>query len=61
MMMFQHLIDENGLMEEMEKYGLGEDDVTFIKELIAGPITSGETSSQGDSVNPKICHVYQPM
>ena len=58
-MMFQHLIDENGLMEEMEKYGLGEDDVTFIKELIAGPITSEEASTQDDSVKYKMYHVYK--
>jgi HD superfamily phosphohydrolase len=51
-MMFQHLIDENGLMEEMEKYGLGDDDVTFIKELIAGPISSDVVSSQDGSEWP---------
>ena len=35
-MMLDHLIEENGLMEEMRKYGLNQNDVDFIKELI-GP------------------------
>ena len=49
-MMFHHLIDENGLREEMKKYGLEETDLTFIKELIAGPINSDVSSSQNDPV-----------
>ena len=36
-MMLDHLIEENELMEEMREYGLDENDVTFIKELIIGP------------------------
>ena len=54
-MMFQHLIDENGLMEDMTKYGLNDNDMVFIKELIAGPINSEMASSQNHSV--KLCTV----
>ena len=36
-MMLDHLIEENELMGEMWKYGLDENDITFIKELIVGP------------------------
>ena len=35
-MMLDHLIKDNGLMEEMEIYKLDDNDVTFIKELIVG-------------------------
>ena len=45
-MMLDHLIEENGLMEEMRKYGLDENDVTldvtFIKELIVGPAKNAD-------------------
>ena len=37
------LIKENGLREEMEKYGLNDNDVTFIKEMIVGPTQDEET------------------
>ena len=53
-MMFHHLIDENDLREEMEKYGLEDIDVTFIMELIAGPIHSELASSQSSPVGPLI-------
>ena len=36
-MMLYHLIEENGLMEEMGKYGMNANDVVFIEELIVGP------------------------
>ena len=45
-MMLDHLIEENGLMKEMEKYGLNDNDVTFIKEMIVG-------STQGEEKTPK--------
>ncbi|CAI8021437.1 Deoxynucleoside triphosphate triphosphohydrolase SAMHD1, partial [Geodia barretti] len=41
-MMLDHLIEENGLMEEMRKYGLDENDVIFIKELIVGPAKNAD-------------------
>ena len=37
-MMLDHLIKENGLMEEMGKYGLNDNDVDFIKVLIVGDV-----------------------
>ena len=43
-MMLDHLIEENGLMEEMRKYGLDENDVIFIKELIVGPAKNAVTT-----------------
>lgn len=45
MMMFEHLLNENDIHKEFEKYGLTETDKMFIKELIGGPLTS-EMSSQ---------------
>ena len=41
-MMLDNLIEENGLMEEMRKYGLDENDVIFIKELIVGPAKNAD-------------------
>lgn len=35
--MFDHLVSSNNLLGEFEKYGLTEQDRTFIKEQIAGP------------------------
>ena len=45
-MMLDHLIEENGLMEEMEKYGLYDNEVTFIKEMIVGPTQDKEKTPQ---------------
>ena len=49
-MMLDHLIETNGLMEEMgemRKYGLDENDLTFIKELIVGqPQNTNETPTR---------------
>uniref|UniRef100_A0A7N5KJS4 Deoxynucleoside triphosphate triphosphohydrolase SAMHD1 n=1 Tax=Ailuropoda melanoleuca TaxID=9646 RepID=A0A7N5KJS4_AILME len=40
-MMFEHLINSNGLKAVMEYYGLiPEEDICFIKELITGPLES---------------------
>uniref|UniRef100_A0A452QUT0 SAM and HD domain containing deoxynucleoside triphosphate triphosphohydrolase 1 n=1 Tax=Ursus americanus TaxID=9643 RepID=A0A452QUT0_URSAM len=40
-MMFEHLINSNGLKADMEYYGLiPEEDICFIKELITGPLES---------------------
>ena len=48
-MMFDHLIAENGLMEDMKKYGLDDHDMDFIKELlISEPLE--KSSSPSDSV-----------
>ena len=49
-MMFQHLIEENGLMADLELYSLSSTDVDFIKEQIAGPLEVDTASSQPDSV-----------
>ena len=49
-MMFEHLLKVNNLREELEKYGLGETDIVFIKEQIAGPRQS-EMSSQLSEVS----------
>uniref|UniRef100_A0A452QUU6 Deoxynucleoside triphosphate triphosphohydrolase SAMHD1 n=1 Tax=Ursus americanus TaxID=9643 RepID=A0A452QUU6_URSAM len=41
LMMFEHLINSNGLKADMEYYGLiPEEDICFIKELITGPLES---------------------
>ena len=37
-MMLDHLLEENGLREEFGKYELKEQDIDFIKEMIAGPL-----------------------
>nr|XP_045726786.2 deoxynucleoside triphosphate triphosphohydrolase SAMHD1-like [Mirounga angustirostris] len=40
-MMFEHLVNSNGLKEVMEYYGLvPEEDICFIKEQITGPLES---------------------
>ncbi|XP_060912847.1 deoxynucleoside triphosphate triphosphohydrolase SAMHD1-like [Labrus mixtus] len=45
--MLDHLVRQNDLKPEMEKYGLiPEDDITFIKEMIAGPLQ--ESKEQED-------------
>ncbi|XP_052062384.1 deoxynucleoside triphosphate triphosphohydrolase SAMHD1-like isoform X2 [Mytilus californianus] len=36
--MFDYLIKENELREEFERFGLTEQDITFVKEQIAGPL-----------------------
>lgn len=38
----QHLIDDNNLGVEFGKYGLDDNDITFIKELIYGPFQKGQ-------------------
>ena len=45
-MMFDHLIEENNLRPEFEKYGLRENDIVFVKEQIAGPLQSEMCSQQ---------------
>jgi deoxynucleoside triphosphate triphosphohydrolase SAMHD1 len=35
--MFEHLLNENNLRPVFAKYKLGESDILFIKEQIAGP------------------------
>lgn len=32
-------MEENGLRPEFEKYGIGDKDFVFIKEVIAGPLS----------------------
>ena len=36
--MFDHLLDENELIPEFERYDLEKKDIVFIKEMIAGPL-----------------------
>lgn len=36
--MFDYLIEENELRKEFERFGLTEQDITFVKEQIAGPV-----------------------
>lgn len=47
-MMFEHLLKENFIHEEFEKYGLTEMDIIFIKEQIAGPLNSEMCSQPSD-------------
>ena len=49
-MMFQYLIDENGLMDKLKRYNLNDTDVHFIKEQIAGPLEVDTASNQPDHV-----------
>ena len=48
MMMFEHLLEENHLHIEFQKYGLTETDILFIKEQIAGPLNSEMCSQPPD-------------
>ena len=47
-MMFDHLITSNKLECELKRYGLAEQDLTFIKEQIAGPLESEMSSQASD-------------
>ncbi|KAE8576668.1 hypothetical protein XENTR_v10004279 [Xenopus tropicalis] len=50
--MFDHLIKSNGLEEVMKEYGLClPDDLTFIKEQIAGPLSSEDEQQFNSSQN----------
>ena len=52
-MMFEHLLESNNLNVEFERCGLGDKDIQFIKEQIAGPLES-EMSSQLNSVSVQV-------
>ena len=54
-MMFEHLLESNNLKVEFERCGLGDKDIKFIKEQIAGPLES-EMSSQLNSVSVQFSH-----
>ena len=47
-MMFDYLIESNGLMTEVRKYGLTTTDLKFVKEQIAGPLESEMCSQAND-------------
>ena len=57
-MMFEHLLESNNLKVEFERCGLGDADIKFIKEQIAGPLES-EMSSQLNSVSVLFLHGVQ--
>lgn len=40
--MLDHLLEENNLRLEFSRYGLHEQDIVFIKEIIAGPLRDKE-------------------
>lgn len=40
-MMFDHIIEDNGLKTSLEKYEISERDIIFVKEMIAGPLGEG--------------------
>ncbi len=51
--MFEHLVKENGLEEEMKKeYELSPDDLVFIKEMIGGPLKTDAAQDQEVPVCP---------
>ncbi|XP_049437954.1 deoxynucleoside triphosphate triphosphohydrolase SAMHD1-like isoform X3 [Epinephelus fuscoguttatus] len=50
--MFDHLVERNGLEEEMERYGLVlPQDQTFIKEMIAGPLKKRQVEPHTETVD----------
>ena len=49
--MFDHLLSENGLGPEFERFGLTGEDIVFIKEQIAGPLESVMCSQTVSSVS----------
>ena len=51
MRMFEHMIEENNLMDELRRYNLDERDVDFIKEQINGPLETEISCSLPDSVS----------
>ena len=42
--MFEHLLTENDLWKALNDRNIGEKDIIFIKELIAGPLDNKEVS-----------------
>ena len=52
-MMFDHLLEENGLRDVFASFNLGEKDISFIKEQIAGPIESELSSQHGSKVRQR--------
>ena len=53
--MFDHLIRENDLKGEFQRYGLGDRDIAFIKALIIGEATEVQRSDLGSYLH-YICH-----
>ena len=49
--MFDHLIEVNDLQSTFDEYGITDDDISFVKEQIAGPIDSEQCSSQMQTVS----------
>ncbi|XP_078026106.1 deoxynucleoside triphosphate triphosphohydrolase SAMHD1-like [Epinephelus lanceolatus] len=50
--MFYHLVERNGLQQEMERYGLVLPvDLTFIKEMIAGPLKKRQGEPHTETVD----------
>lgn len=47
--MFDHLVKDNNLEPVMEKYGLSNADLNFIKEQIAGPLNSTDSQDTVES------------
>ncbi|TRY56058.1 hypothetical protein DNTS_017904 [Danionella cerebrum] len=62
--MFDHLVQENALEPVMLQHGLRlPDDLTFIKEQIAGPLESAVLDSTGEgwSSHPSQCDMFTPQ
>ena len=45
--MLDYLLEENELRPEFSRYGLQEQDIVFIKEIIAGPLLDKEKEDEG--------------
>ena len=45
--MLDHLLKENDLRPEFSRYGLQEQDIVFIKEIIAGPLHKEPQEDEG--------------
>nr|CAB3265854.1 deoxynucleoside triphosphate triphosphohydrolase SAMHD1 [Phallusia mammillata] len=48
-MMFDYLIDDNNLMKDFEEYNLSETDITFIKEMVFGPLNDDNNNVSMDN------------
>lgn len=50
--MLDHLIAENGLLEQLRANGIEANDLVFIKELIAGPLSGGASAPASRAASP---------
>ena len=57
--MLDYLIEDNNLLPVFKEYGLDEQDITFIKEQVAGPNKEFTLHLSNDDLVISLCYVVQ--